>query len=547
VERWDPDVIEGHNIFNFDLPYIARRAQMHSVALSLGRDGSLPRRRPSRVSYGERTIAYERWQIAGRHIVDTLFLVHAYDVSHRSLSGFGLKEVALHFGLAPRKRTYIAGNRITATFRKDPDKVLRYVKDDIVETRALGELLSKSHFFQAQMLPYSYQTVCVRGMATKIDALMIREYCRRRSAVAIPGRAKSFEGGYTDMFETGVIRNVHHCDVRSLYPSLMLLHELGPADDRLGVFLGMLRELRDFRVRVKRDMEASTDPAQRIDLDALQSAFKIFINSFYGYLGFSQGRFNDYDVAAAVTERGRSLLRAMIEWLREQKARPVEIDTDGIYFVPPGEADDELDVEAQQSFRSAFQAFLPKGITIEFDGEYTSMYSYKMKNYALLSPEGEITIKGAALRSRGLAPFQRSFLREIIRRRLMGKDDELPELRAQYEAAIRKQEWPITELARTERLQDAPATYAAKREKGKRAKSAVYELALASGKEYRAGDQLSYYVTGNRKSVAVHEAARLVSDWNPRKRDENVPYYLAKLESLWEKFGHDNTQGIPAL
>ena len=99
ITERDPDVLEGHNIFNFDLPYIATRARMHKVKLALGRDGSAPRRRPSRMSVGERTLSYSRFDVWGRHIVDTLFLVHAYDISHRSLDGFGLKEAAIHFGL----------------------------------------------------------------------------------------------------------------------------------------------------------------------------------------------------------------------------------------------------------------------------------------------------------------------------------------------------------------------------------------------------------------------------------------------------------------
>jgi len=59
---------------------------------------------------------------------------------------------------------------------------------------------------------------------------------------------------------------------------------------------------------------------------------------------------------------------------------------------------------------------------------------------------------------------------------------------------------------------------------------------LRSGREYRAGDQLSYYVTGDRADVAVHEHAKLVSEWNPAQRDENIAYYIAKLESLYQKF-----------
>src|SRR2546421_10210727 len=70
-------------------------------------------------------------------------------------------------------------------------------------------------------------------------------------------------------------------------------------------------------------------------LHALQNTFKILINSFYGYLGFAQGHFADFDAAARVTQIGRDLLKKMIDWLNARGAKVIEVDTDGIYFVPP--------------------------------------------------------------------------------------------------------------------------------------------------------------------------------------------------------------------
>ena len=539
VRERDPDVIEGHNIFNFDLPYIAERARRHGVKLALGRDGTAPARRASRFSVGERTLAYDRFDFYGRHVVDTYFLVQAYDVSHRSLDGFGLKEAAVHFGLAARDRTYIEGSRISSAFKADPAQVMRYVRDDVVETRGLAGLLSRSNFIQAQMLPYSYQNVCVRGTATKIDALMMREYLRQGHAFPVPDQAREFEGGYTDMFAQGVVRNVHHVDVRSLYPSLMLTRKLAPKRDELGVFLRLLEMLRAVRMEARASMQRSATSAERTHFDALQATFKVLINSFYGYLGFSQARFNDYDAAEEVTAQGRALLRSMIAWLREHGATPIEIDTDGIYFVPPGPAPEgagSAKPASMEKFRREFAATLPEGIEVEFDGEYVAMFSHRMKNYALLSADGEMVVKGAALKSRGLEPFQRDFMQEVIRLKLEGKDAAIPALKAEYERAIRERAWPIERLAKTENLQDSPASYADKRQKDKRSKSAVYELALRSGREYRAGDQISYYVTGAKKNVSVHEAAKMVSEWNPASRDENVAYYLAKLDALGEKF-----------
>ncbi len=534
VRERDPDVIEGHNIFNFDLPYLAIRAARCGVRLALGRDGSEPRQRPSRFNAGERTVSYTRFDIYGRHVIDTLFLAQSYDVSHRALDSYGLKSVAVHFGVAAEDRTYIDGADISSVFESDPSRLVDYVRDDVIETGRIGALLSRSVFAQAQMLPLSYQNVALRGNAVKIDLLMLREYLRQGRSLPIPSVGRPFSGGYTDLFMEGVVQNVHHCDIRSLYPSLMLIHRLGPATDHAGVFLKLLETLRTFRLEVKAAMRGEEHEARRLEWDALQTTFKILINSFYGYLGFSQARFNDFEAADRITREGRELLTQMVMWLEDHGAKPVEIDTDGIYYVPPVPATDEI---GTRTFRQTFADSLPPGIEIEFDGEYEAMFSYKMKNYALLSHDGEMIIKGAALKSRGMERYQRDFMRRFIRLRLEGRDRELPALKASIDKALEQRELPVEALAKTEVLADSPAAYMRKRDREGGPRRAAYELAMASGRDYRAGDQVAYYVTGSKKNVAVHESGRLTADWNPQQRDENVPYYQAKLAALYEKLG----------
>ena len=115
----------------------------------------------------------------------------------------------------------------------------------------------------------------MRGNATKIDALFLREYLHRRHAVPDLEEPRPFAGGYTDCFTEGIIQNVWHCDAQSLYPSLLLAFDLKPRRDELNLFLPLLRDLRTFRLETKRRRE-----------EALQQTFKILINSFYGYLGF---------------------------------------------------------------------------------------------------------------------------------------------------------------------------------------------------------------------------------------------------------------------
>src|SRR5438045_6954082 len=219
----------------------------------------------------------------------------------------------------------------------------------------------------------------------------------------------------------------------------------------------------------------------------------------------------------------------MIDWLGAHGAKVIEVDTDGIYFVPSGKIEiDEL--------REGLAKELPEGIEIDFDKEFDAMFSYKAKNYALLTKDGDVVIKGGALKSRGLEKFQRMFLEEMIKLIMQGKPEAITDLRNQFEKKIRNREWKIDLLLTTDTLQDSLDKYRAKIAGSARNRGAAYELALVSGRNYKPGDQISYYIKATPKKVPAYEAAKLAGEFDPQNRDENVDYYIAKLDDLVKKF-----------
>jgi DNA polymerase elongation subunit (family B) len=538
IKERDPDVIEGHNLFRFDLPYLVARARKAKVKLDWGRSGGFLRSRPSRLQIAEKTIDYPKFTIDGRHFVDTFLLAQFYDVGMRSLSGFERIDVAQHFGLSDEVQiSSLGGKELQRAYLEGSDRFRERALCAVRETRAVADLLSPSYFIQAQIFPYNYQDVIVRGNATRINALFLREYYRQRHSIPEMPMVRGFEGGYTAIFFTGVARNVWHCDIASLYPSVMLQFDCFPVTDQLQIFRHLLTDLRTFRLEAKAQMQSTQKENNRQrwhHLHALQNTFKILINSFYGYLGFAQGNFADFDAAARVTQIGRDLLQKMIDWLNARGAQVIEVDTDGIYFVPPPNANaDEL--------RDALAKELPPGIEVEFDEQFEAMFSYKAKNYALLTRNGEVIIKGGALKSRGLEKFQRVFLEEMIKLLMEGKPEGINDLRTDFERKIREREWPINWLMKTDTLQDSLEKYRQKIAGSARNRAAAYELALASGRDYKAGEQVSYYITGTTKKVAAYENAKLASAFDPQNRDENIDYYIAKLDELMKKFANVTT------
>jgi DNA polymerase I len=552
VKKRDPDVIEGHDLFRVHLPLLVARAKRLKTKLDWGRSDGFLRSRPSRLQIAEKTIDYPKFTVGGRHFVDTFLFAQFYDVGMRSLAGFERTDVARHFDLCDSERiSALTGKELQRAYLENSEAFRRRAICGVRETRALSDLLSPSYFIQAQIFPYNYQDVIVRGNATRINALFLREYFRQRHSIPELPMVRAFEGGYTDIFFTGVARNVWHCDIASLYPSVMLQFDCFPATDQLQIFRHLLTDLRTFRLKAKAKMRAETDPAKQHHLQALQNTFKILLNSFYGYLGFAQGHFADFDAAARVTQIGRDLLKKMIEWLNAHGARVIEVDTDGIYFVPPssvevGVSPAKTDPQAADTAATTADEIaelqrdlakeLPPGIDVEIDEQFDAMFSYKAKNYALLTKDSDVIIKGGALKSRGLEKFQRVFLEEMIKLIMEGKSEAITNLRDEFERKIRNREWKIDMLMKTDTLQDSLDKYRAKIAGSARNRAAAYELALASGRNYKPGDQISYYIRATPKKVPAYEAAKLASDFDSQNRDENVDYYVAKLDELVKKF-----------
>ena len=533
INEKNPDIIEGHNIFNFDLPYILRRCELHGIEFAIGRDGSVPGSYRSRTSFAENFVEYTSYEITGRHIIDTWLLVQAYDMSKRNMESHGLKYAAKYFGLSSQERTYIEGDKISWYWDNEPGTLKKYALDDARETRALSEKLSGSTFYLTQMLPFNYGIVARLGSAAKIEAIFLREYIKQRYSIPKPQKGYQTTGGYTDIFYTGVFNPIVHADVESLYPSIMLSKQIAPVADGLKVFQLALEHLTKLRLNTKRTLQSEKDEHKYSTLDAMQSSFKILINSFYGYLGYSRGLFNDYDQADVVTTTGQELLKKLIREIELHNGTVIEVDTDGIFFITP---DNVVGEESERKFVEHLSETLPEGINLGFSGRYKKMLSYKKKNYALLHYDNRVTIKGSSLISRSIEKFGRSYIQQCIDCLLNDRIQDLHNLYIELEKTIRGHGLDVNDFARTETLKDSLEEYLEDVKSEKRNRSAAYELAYNSSRNYKAGSRITYYITGSDANVKGFENAKEAHEWDANFPDENTEYYLKRLDEFSKKF-----------
>lgn len=518
VRARDPDVIENHNLFDFDVSFLVQRAARLGVPLPLGRDGTEFTKYEDSLKIGEKNERFTRWCLAGRELIDTLHAVRRYAAINRDLRSQGLKAVARHFGFAHDEREYVPGAETWAVYQADPDRLRRYALDDVREVDALARLLLAPAFALASMVPKPYERVATAGTGQGlIEPLLVRAYVTLgHSLPRPPGAGGSYAGALTEVFRTGILHRIVKADVASLYPSIMLAFGIKPQTDPLGVFLALLGELTRLRLHHKTEARRlPPDAPARAHHDAVQAAMKVLINSFYGAMGTGYALFGDLQAAARVTERGRAILQQMLAELERRGVTLIEADTDGVLFsVPEGwtEADEHRLV-------AEVTAALPAGIQVEHDGRYERMYSHAAKNYVLRGYDGRIRFVGVAFRSSRSEPYGERFLADALAHVLA---DDLAGLRALYVELVRRlraREVPVADLCVTMPLTKTPQAYrAAKR------REEAYEVLLAAGRTtWRVGERVRYYQAVGGKKKLLEDYA---DDYDPEP-------YVKKLRTTY--------------
>jgi DNA polymerase I len=515
IQALDPDVIEGHNLFGFDLPYLAARAKAVGVPLRLGRDGSeLRLGSPRQCIIGANSRTFTPAFVHGRHLIDTYLSVQRFDIGRGDLESYGLKEATQQLGIAAPDRIYLEREQIPDLWRTDPETVRRYCLQDVHETRRLADLTLPTEFYQCQMLPDTLQNLATIGTGEKANLLFLRAYLAEGHAVPAPQEAREYPGGYTEVRQVGLIPRTVKADVESLYPSVMLRYGIKPRADHLNVFLPTLERLRRLRLDAKARAK-QTQGAESAYWDGLQNSFKILVNSYYGYLG-SPFHFNDYDAAEQVTLTGQELVKQIAAEIERQGGMVVEIDTDGVYFQPPPEVQTEAD---EMAFVERVGAVLPEGIRLAYDGRYKAMLSLKTKNYVLQGYDGKLTFKGASLRSRADEKFGREFLNNAIQWLLNGEPERVVAEYRRLARAILNGEVDIEQLCRRERVTA----------KSKQHTHPLYPLA----KRFQIGDYIMVYRKRDGSLGLLEEYA---DDEDREHYVDKLYKFAARLEPLFPDF-----------
>jgi DNA polymerase elongation subunit (family B) len=233
---------------------------------------------------------------------------------------------------------------------------------------------------------------------------------------------------------------------------------------------------------------------------------KILINAAYGYMGAgSMALFADSRAAGEVTRRGREVLNQVLKSLQDAGMALLEADTDGVYFAVPLDWTEEQ----ERALVEQIGARLPAGIRLEYEGRYRAMFSHEVKNYALLTYDGQLIVHGVALRSSRAEPFGERFLRQALFCTMTGDVVGARQAFLQTSEALRQRLLTASDVAARVRLSKSPEAYRTTR--AGHAEQA-YEALLAAGRtRWTPGERVRFYRAMGGKSVWLPDESEEVS------------------------------------
>lgn len=446
VEKMGVDVLMGYNSDMFDIPYLMERARALGIGFGIGRGGEKPRAR--------RTGLEERVEIPGRVHVDVFKMVEFLTmVGALRLPRYGLEDVyEEYFG---RKKRMVDPMRMASIWEKGGKELsffAEYCLEDSEAAYRLGtEMLPLFSEFSRIIGPPVYETS--RSSASSlVEAFLIRKAFE--SGELVPKMAKetevrrrmmsTYKGAFVREPERGLHENIVDYDFRSMYPTIIMAHNIDPTaidcaccrgekdnvaptghwfcKKRRGLIPRMIEELVNERLAIKAAMKSATGLDKKM-LNARQQAFKIVANATYGYLGFPRARWYSKECAEATAAWGREYIGKAMDAAEKEGFRVLYADTDGFYATTA-----HKDVKGSAlEFLEMFNKTLPRPMELEFEGIFRrGIFVTKRaadegakKKYALVDEQGKLKVVGFELVRRDVAAIakrtQEAVLEAVLR------------------------------------------------------------------------------------------------------------------------------------
>tara|TARA_X000000368_G_scaffold182307_1_gene143937 strand:- start:750 stop:3428 length:2679 start_codon:yes stop_codon:yes gene_type:complete len=550
----DIDIITGWNIFGFDLEYIMKRAVMTKCDPSFfemskmkNHSCELVYKKLSSSALGDNDLKI--LPIPGRFI---------FDLFHEVKKGYKLDS----YKLDNVSKLYLGDNKIDmppkemfARFvEEDPVKlreVAEYcIKDTLLPHRLLSKLCTLINLLEmakATWVPLCY--LVERGQQIKVFSLLTKK--AREMGFMVPTitwgqySADGYEGATVLEAQKGAYYTpITALDFEGLYPSIMMAHNLCYstlvmdskyenipgvkyetfgfskfAQDVPSLLPSILLELKQFRKQAKKDMAKSTGALKEM-YNGKQLAYKISMNSVYGFTGAAKGMLPCVQIASTVTLKGRSMIDETKAYVEKNfpgsKVRYGDTDSVMVEFdVGNRKGKEAIEYSWEIGERAAEECtkLFKAPNNLELEKVYCPYFLYSKKRYAAkLWTKGKdgnmnmdyIDVKGLQLVRRDNTPHMREVCKELLDVVLESSDTGPPKaLALQRAIELIEGDVPNEKLILSQGLSDS---YKSQNLAHVQVRNKMRER--QPGSEPQSGDRVPYILldTGDPKAKAYEKA-----------------------------------------
>ena len=427
VTGHDIDIMTGWNIFGFDLHYIFTRSvickcppEFYYLGKLKEQVCKLSEKKLSSSALGDNVL--KLLPMSGRYIFDLFHEVKR----EKKLDSYSLNFVSETF-LGDKKIDMPAKEMFRRFEEGDPHKLMEVaeycIKDTVLPHRLLDKLCSLLNLIEmakATWVPISY--LSERGQQIKVFSQMSKK--AREVGFMIPtiryGSIKydGYEGATVLEAHVGAYyKPITALDFEGLYPSIMMAHNLcysslvmDPKYDNLpgvtyesfeignntyrfaqnvpSLLPEILEELKKFRKRAKKDMANAGGDMKKV-YNGKQLAYKVSMNSVYGFTGAGKGMLPCVPIAATVTAEGRHMIEQTKEHVEKHFPGAVVRygDTDSVmveFDVGERTGQDAIQYSWELGEKAAEMCndLFKKPKNLELEKVYCPYYLYSKKRYA---------------------------------------------------------------------------------------------------------------------------------------------------------------------
>jgi DNA polymerase II len=349
IRRFDPDVLTGWNIIDFDLSVLQRIAERVHHPFEFGRDAGAIRIRKAEGYFGS-----GQANVPGRLILDGIDLLRGAFIRMDDYSLDAVAREVLGEGKALRGDVRDRIAEIADNYRHDLAAFALYARTD---ARLAYEIVQKLDVVRLAFARSRLAGMTPDRVAASIASFDFLYLCElEKLGVVAPtvrsgdsGMHEAQSGGHVLEPVAGLHRNVWVFDFKSLYPSIIRTFNIDPLSyvgdpppgaDLIRTPAGAFQRDAAILPRMLDELFPRREAAKKNNDTVGSHAIKILMNSFYGVLGTPACRFYNPALANSITSMGREILLWSKRWFEAAGLTVLYGDTDSLFVASRGDDPD---------------------------------------------------------------------------------------------------------------------------------------------------------------------------------------------------------------